>query len=80
MEELYREIPKFPQNWNSEDVKKWLQLIGLEMYQESFQEMRVDGLTIFELQEEDIEVELNIKVKLHRKKIVKALELLREYS
>lgn len=42
--------------------------------------MRVDGLTIFELQEEDIEVELNIKVKLHRKKIVKALELLREYS
>ena len=80
LEELYREIPKYPQNWNSEDIATWLRLIGLEMYQESFQEMRIDGLMIFELQEEDIEQELKIRVKLHRRKIVKSLELLREYQ
>lgn len=50
------------------------------MYQESFQEMRIDGLMIFELLEDDIEQELKIKVKLHRRKIVKALELLKEYQ
>lgn len=41
--------------------------------------MRIDGLMIFELEEQDIEQELKINIKLHRRKIVKALELLKEY-
>jgi hypothetical protein len=65
LEELFKIIPKFPQVWNSEDVGKWLRLIGLEMYQEQFQDMRIDGLLILDLEEEDIELELKIKIKLH---------------
>jgi hypothetical protein len=42
--------------------------------------MRIDGLLILDLEEEDIELELKIKIKLHWKKIVKALELLKQYS
>lgn len=50
------------------------------MYQESFLEMRVDGLLILDLEETDIEEELNIKVKLHWRKIIKALEILKSYD
>lgn len=42
--------------------------------------MRVDGLLILDLEESDIEDELNIKVKLHWRKIIKALEILKSYE
>jgi hypothetical protein len=79
-EELFSELPKFPETWNSEDVGKWLKIIGLEQYRDSFQEMRVDGLLILDLEEEDFEQELKIITKLHRKKIIKAIVVLKQYQ
>lgn len=38
--------------------------------------MRIDGLLILELEEDDIEKELKINIKLHRRKIIKAIKLL----
>lgn len=29
-EELYLELPKFPETWNSDDVARWLRIIGLD--------------------------------------------------
>lgn len=42
--------------------------------------MGVDGYLILELDEEEVEQELQITTKLHRKKIMKAIDLLKEYT
>lgn len=55
-------------------------MIGMEKYSSNFEEMGVDGYLILDLEENDIEEELQIKVKLHRWKIMKAIEVLREYT
>ena len=77
---LLEQIPKYPELWNSDDVATWLALIGMESYARNFEDMSIDGLLILELTEEDLESELRISIKLHRKKIVKAIEMLRQYD
>ena len=77
---LYENIPKSPELWDEKDVLKWLEMIGMDKYAESFSENKVDGLTILELNEDDIEQELQIKAKLHKKKVLKAIEMLKEYQ
>lgn len=52
----------------------------MNSYKDSFEEMKVDGLLILELTEDDLENELKIFKKLHRKKIVKAIQILKEYN
>lgn len=42
--------------------------------------MKIDGLLILELGEEDLETELKITKKLHRRKILKAISILQEYN
>ena len=42
--------------------------------------MGVDGYLILDLTEEDIEEELDIKTKLHRRKILKGIEVLKGYA
>ena len=79
-EALYEKIPKFPEIWSTDDVLVWLKLIGMEKYSENFVEMGIDGLLILDLEESDIEEELQIKTKLHRKKIMKGLTRLKEYT
>jgi len=76
---LFEKIPKDPEVWTGDDVLVWLKLIGMEKYAENFSEMKVDGLLILELKEEELLEELKIEIKLHRKKIIKAIELLQEY-
>lgn len=76
---LFEKIPKDPEVWTEDDVLVWLKLIGMEKYAENFSEMKVDGLLILELQEDELLQELHIEIKLHRKKIMKAIELLKEY-
>lgn len=41
--------------------------------------MRIDGLIILELTETELQEELKIVTNLHRKKILKAIEVLKEY-
>ena len=79
-EELFQKIPKYPTNWKSEDVGIWLTHIGMQSYIKNFEEMSVDGFLILELTEEDLETELSIIKKLHRKKIVKAIQQLHRYN
>ena len=76
---LYQKIPKDPEVWMLEDVQKWLEHIGMDKYFANFEEMGVDGYLILDLTEDDIEVELKIKTKLHRRKIIKAINVLKKY-
>lgn len=55
---LYEKIPKFPEMWTSEDIKVWLDIIGMEKYMQNFEDMGVDGYLILDLEEQDIEEEL----------------------
>lgn len=73
-------IPKYPELWTPGDTSIWLSLIGMDGYLRNFEAMRIDGLLILELTEEDLKTELQISVKLHRKKIIKAIELLKQYD
>lgn len=77
---LLNNIPKYPEIWTVDDVTTWLGIIGMDTYASNFTKMSVDGLLILELTEEDLENEIQIPVKLHRKKIIKAIELLRQYD
>ena len=76
---LFEKIPKDPEVWSQGDVLQWLDLIGMEQYSDNFTEMKVDGLIILELIESELLEELKITTKLHRKKILKAIELLQQY-
>lgn len=76
---LYEKIPKDPEVWTMDDVQIWLNLIDLEDYADNFAKMKIDGLIILDLEEADLEEELKITVKLHKKKMTKAIELLKEY-
>lgn len=77
---LYETIPKYPEIWNTDDINKWLEIIGMEKYSQNFIDMKVDGYLILDLEESDIEEELQIPVRLHRKKIMKGIQLLKEYT
>ena len=64
--------------WNYEDVSEWLSQLGLECYIGSFREMKVDGYLILDLTDEDMKEELNIQSKLHRKKLINAINELKK--
>lgn len=75
--ELRTRLQSQPQYWNGEDVVEWLRYIGLEQYAPNFSQLKIDGYLILDLTEEDLEGELQVTVKLHRKKIMKAIQELR---
>lgn len=49
-------------------------------YINNFKEMKIDGLIILDIDESDLELELKIVKKLHRKKILKGVQILKEFQ
>ena len=47
-----------PLTWSSEDVGTWLTSLGLANKIEAFQNEEVDGFSLFDLSEEDLEAGL----------------------
>ena len=77
---LSERIPKEPEAWTCEDVSEWLRLIEMEQYVEQFRSMSIDGWLIFEIEEDDLINDLKVETKLHRKKIMKGINMLKEYK
>ena len=77
---LSERIPKEPEAWTCEDVSEWLRLIEMEQYVEKFKNMSIDGWLIFEIEEDDLITDLKVERKLHRKKIMKGINMLKEYK
>ena len=77
---LSERIPKEPEAWTCEDVSEWLRLIEMEQYVEQFRSMSIDGWLIFEIEEDDLINDLKVEAKLHRKKIMKGINMLKEYK
>ena len=80
IEKLKQAIPKSPELWTEEDISKWLDFIKMSEYNQKFQNMKIDGYIILELEESDLEQELGITLRLHRKRIMKGLEILKDYQ
>lgn len=78
--ELRARLSQPPEQWTGSDVIEWLKFIGLEQYASSFQNLKIDGYLILELTEEDLEGELQVNSRLHRKKILKAIDELKEFA
>ena len=77
---LEEKLPLYPEIWTQEHIEIWLETIGMSCYLSTFKEMKIDGYLILDLEENDLENELQISKKLHRKKILKAISLLQEYN
>lgn len=77
---LSERIPKEPEAWTCEDVSEWLRLIEMEQYVDQFRNMSIDGWLIFEIEEDDLINDLKVNAKLHRKKIMKGINMLKEYK
>lgn len=77
---LSERIPKEPEAWTCEDVSEWLRLIEMEQYVDQFRNMSIDGWLIFEIEEDDLINDLKVDAKLHRKKIMKGINMLKEYK
>ncbi len=61
-----------------DEVIEWLEGLSLGQYSTDFQEMAVDGEMLFDLNDELLESELGMGPKLHRMKLLKAIEKLKE--
>lgn len=78
IQDLRSRLSKPPEEWSGADVVEWLRHLELEQYAQNFSNLSVDGYIILDLTEEDLEGELNVSVRLHRKKLLKAIEELRQ--
>lgn len=67
-----------PRSWSRREVVKWLHIIGLDQYSQIFIHHGIDGYLVLDLTVDDLENELKIKSKIHRKKIINAIEDLRQ--
>ena len=77
---LSEQIPKEPEAWTCDEVSEWLRLIEMDQYVENFKAMSIDGWLIFEIEEDDLVNDLKVNTKLHRKKIMKGINILKEYK
>lgn len=63
-------MPSSVKTWTVNDVSRWLETLFLGQYCAAFVEACIDGPFLLELREEDLVQVLNIKHKLHVRKII----------
>ena len=64
--------------WNLDDVGDWLGTLALGQYRSAFLDAAIDGAFLFDLNDEDLRNTLGIEHNLHRKKILSAIQRLKE--
>ena len=66
-----------PSEWSVADVCEWLKSHNLSRYADAFSSFEVDGLTLLEIIDDADLVELDVTVRVHRRKILTLVRLLR---
>ena len=74
------ELPFDPEEWSLAHVAQWLRQMGLAKYAEKFEEQDIRGDVLLDLASEECELNLGIKVRGHRKLLLKSLEFLRRQA
>ena len=64
--------------WKTNDVGDWLDRGGFSQYKKNFEENHITGRNLFDLTENDLNEEINIKDANHRKRIMKDLKFLKK--
>ena len=64
-------------SWSVEDVGIWICQIGLETFSEHFVSNCICGADLFELKDEELDQDLGIEDKVVRRKILRAIDILR---
>lgn len=66
------------QNWTTEDAVLWLEeSLRLPQYKQTFEDIAIDGSMIDFITDQDLENDLQIKVRLHRVKIIEGIKRLK---
>ena len=66
---------KHYRQWSCEEALLWLeQSVKLPQYRKNFEELALDGIMIDFITDADLENDLNIKVRLHRIRIMEAIK------
>jgi len=65
------------QTWNVSDVSEWLSSLCLSQYIDSFRDGAVDGPFLHVITDDDLRYVLGVEHKLHRKKIIYSIDLLK---
>ena len=72
---LYRK--KYP-NWTTEDAILWLEeILRLPQYRQNFIDLALDGTMMDFITDQDLENDCQIKVRLHRVKIIEGIKKLK---
>jgi len=64
--------------WKTSDVGDWLDRGGFSQYKKNFEDNHITGKNLFDLTENDLNEEINIKDANHRKRIMKDLKFLKK--
>lgn len=63
--------------WNIDDVGNWLEKnVSLPQYKPTFAELAIDGSLLPHIQDDDLQNDFKIKIRLHRIKIIEAIKKL----
>ncbi|KAL4229143.1 WD repeat [Mactra antiquata] len=68
-----------PEQWKVEDVCKWIKEIGLEQYEDNFQQHHIDGVELLNLNADSLKSGLQIDSLGHRNKILRSRARLMEH-
>ena len=69
---------KSAQDWEVSDVCEWLGQLSLNQYSDTFSSMKIDGMLLFAMTDEDLREDLGVSVRLHRFKILESIRKLKE--
>jgi hypothetical protein len=63
--------------WSNDDVIEWLHTCKLEQFESTFKKYNIDGYTLIQLKEHDLEVHLKVESLGYRKNIIKHIFMLK---
>lgn len=61
-------------SWTNEEVIEWLRGLKYDQYVPSFVENLIDGDLLVEMEDSDLKDDLNVKMRLHRVKLLKSIK------
>jgi len=77
---LYQHFSVSPRTWGSKQISQWLELLNMNEYQEVFENNKIDGLIIFDLEDNEMEEILGVKNSIHRKRFRNGINILRQFQ
>jgi len=69
-----------PSSWTLSEIQEWLRIIEMPEYSPNFANFKLDGQTIFYLDDQDFEESLGITNRIHQQKLKASIILLKKFE